>query len=196
MRTVYDDLIQEKPKELSKSIADITCKYINPDTKQPTIVPASHYEKELGKVTEKMVSQKVNYQFLAIIYDQLKSLMKSNEELFYKALILLDMNLKPKDLDIPKQVAINNAYESFKEMKSNAKTSKTEFHFMNPDVIAEYNRGLTDLDLQGEAISYSNFLEDELDGEVERMSEMNNDAEFSDEENDFEDTNEDIDLEL
>ena len=47
MRKQYDDFTQLKPKEMSKAISDMTYKYINPDTQEPTKVPFSHYEKIL-----------------------------------------------------------------------------------------------------------------------------------------------------
>ena len=56
MRKQYDDFTQLKLKDMSKSISDMTYKYINPDTKEPTKVPATHYEKILDQVTEKYMA--------------------------------------------------------------------------------------------------------------------------------------------
>ena len=50
MRKQYDDFVQLKEKDMSKYISDMTYEYINPETNAPTRVPASHYEKILGKV--------------------------------------------------------------------------------------------------------------------------------------------------
>ena len=38
MRKQYDDFTQLKLKDMSKSISDMTYKYINPDTNAPTKV--------------------------------------------------------------------------------------------------------------------------------------------------------------
>ena len=45
MRRQYDDFTQLKIKDMSKSISDMTYKYINPETQAPTKVPPTHYEK-------------------------------------------------------------------------------------------------------------------------------------------------------
>ena len=55
MRKVYDEFIQQKPKEMSKTLEDIAFKYINPETQQPTKVPAAHFEKELGQEIERAI---------------------------------------------------------------------------------------------------------------------------------------------
>ena len=52
MQKNYDDFTKMKPKEMSKTISDMTYNYINPETNMPTIVPASHYEKILNRVRE------------------------------------------------------------------------------------------------------------------------------------------------
>ena len=43
MRKQYDDFTQLKIKDMSKSISDMTYKYINPETQAPTRVPPVHY---------------------------------------------------------------------------------------------------------------------------------------------------------
>ena len=52
MRKQYDDFTQLKLKDMSKSISDMTYKYINPETQVPTVVPPGHYEKILDQVKE------------------------------------------------------------------------------------------------------------------------------------------------
>lgn len=74
MRKFYDDFIQSKPKEMAKLIEDMTFKYLNPESQQPTRVPATHYEKELGQEIERTVSQAVSLRFLTIMYDQISAL--------------------------------------------------------------------------------------------------------------------------
>ena len=57
MRKQYDDFTQLKIKDMSKSISDMTYKYINPDTQEPIKVPPAHYEKNLDRITEKYMSE-------------------------------------------------------------------------------------------------------------------------------------------
>ena len=63
---------------MSKSISDMTYRYINPDTQEPTKVPAVHYEKILDQVTEKYMSDITSRQFLTIMYNQLNALKKED----------------------------------------------------------------------------------------------------------------------
>ena len=74
MRKQYDDFTQLKIKDMSKSISDMTYKYINPETQSPTKVPPAHYEKILDQVTEKYMSDITSRQFLTIMYTQLSNL--------------------------------------------------------------------------------------------------------------------------
>lgn len=52
MRKQYDVFTQLKLKDMSKTISDMTYKYINPETQTPTVVPSGHYEKILDQVLE------------------------------------------------------------------------------------------------------------------------------------------------
>ena len=82
MRKQYDDFTQLKPKDMSKAISDMTLKYINPSTQEPTRVPPSHYEKILDQVTEKYMSDITSRQFLTIMYTQLSNLKKEDENVY------------------------------------------------------------------------------------------------------------------
>lgn len=85
MRKQYDDFTQLKLKEMSKSISDMTYKYINQETQTPTKVPANHYEKILDQVTEKYMSDITSRQFLMIMFNQLSNLKKEDEKYFNQA---------------------------------------------------------------------------------------------------------------
>ena len=65
---------------MSKSISDMTYKYINPETDKPTKVPPAHYEKILDQVTEKYMADITSRQFLTIMYNQLNGLKKEEQE--------------------------------------------------------------------------------------------------------------------
>ena len=56
MRKQYDDFTQLKIKDMSKAMSDMTYRYINPNTDEPTKVPPMHYEKILDQVTEKYMA--------------------------------------------------------------------------------------------------------------------------------------------
>ena len=189
MRKFYDDFIQSKPKEMAKLIEDMTFKYLNPESQQPTRVPATHYEKELVQEIERTVSQAVSLRFLTIMYDQLNLFKKENEDLFYKALICMDNNLNPKDLRISEQIALNHAYESLQEKQVE---EKRKFHFFNQDIVDEYRKGLTDPNLQAHAMEVSNFIEREEDRELNNVQNSNNNQPSSPEE-EYEEDQDDID---
>ena len=166
MRKFYDDFIQQKPKEMSKTLEYIVFKYTNPETHQPTKVPASHFEKEFGQEVERAISQSVNRQFLSIMYGQLNALKKDNEQLFYQALICIDNNINPKDLRLSEQIAINHTYDYIQEKQ---KVEKKEFHFFNKEISNEYHRAITDPNIQAEAMEISNFLENQESIELNRI---------------------------
>ena len=84
MRKQYDDFTQLKLKDMSKVMSDMTYKYINPETQEPTKVPAMHYEKILDQVTEKYMSEITSKQFLIIMYNQLNSLKKRMKNILIK----------------------------------------------------------------------------------------------------------------
>ena len=158
MRKQYDDFTQLKLKDMSKSISDMTYRYINPDTQEPTKVPAVHYEKILDQVTEKYMSDITSRQFLTIMYTQLSNLKKEDEKYFNQALLCMDMGLNPKDLRINEQIAIAYTYDF---MCNKQKEEKKDFHFLNKDIAEAYQESKTNQDLQAYAVRTSNILEEQ-----------------------------------
>ena len=157
MRKQYDDSTQLKLKDMSKSISDMTYRYINPDTQEPTKVPAVHYEKILDQVTEKYMSDITSRQFLTIMYNQLNALKKEDEKYFNQALLCMDIGLNPKDLRINEQIAIEYI-DSFINDKKNYE--KKNFHFLSSDIIEAYDEAKSDTRLQTMVVRDSNKLED------------------------------------
>ena len=156
MRKQYDDFTQLKIKDMSKSISDMTFKYINPETNEPTKVPSSHYEKILDQVTEKYMSDITSRQFLTIMYNQLTALKKEDEKYFNQALLCMDLGLNPKDLRIDEQISIeftNNYIEDKKNF------DKKNFHFLSEDIINSYEESKNDPQLQSAIIRQSNEVE-------------------------------------
>ena len=157
MRKQYDDFTQLKLKDMSKSISDMTYRYINPDTQEPTKVPAVHYEKILDQVTEKYMSDITSRQFLTIMYNQLNALKKEDEKYFNQALLCMDIGLNPKDLRINEQIAIEYI-DSFINDKKNYE--KKNFHFLSSDIIEAHDEAKSDTRLQTMVVRDSNKLED------------------------------------
>ena len=157
MRKQYDDFTQLKLKDMSKSISDMTYKYINPDTQEPTKVPAVHYEKILDQVTEKYMADITSRQFLTIMYNQLSALKKEDEKYFNQALLCMDIGLNPKDLRIDEQIAIEYTNSFIEDKKI---YEKKNFHFLSEDIVKAYDEAKNDPNLQATVVRESNKNED------------------------------------
>ena len=157
MRKQYDDFTQLKIKDMSKTISDMTYKYINPETQEPTRVPANHYEKILEQVTEKYMGEITSRQFLTIMFNQLSALKKEDEKYFYQALLCMDMGLNPKDLRIEDQIALTYTYDflTYKQQEE-----KKDFHLLSSDIVEEYFEAKNNPRLQADAIRISNANEE------------------------------------
>ena len=156
MRKQYDDFTQLKPKDMSKAISDMTLKYINPSTQEPTRVPPSHYEKILDQVTEKYMADITSRQFLTIMYNQLSALKKEDEKYFNQALLCMDMGLNPKDLRIEEQIAIEYTNSFIDDKKQ---YEKKNYHFLSEDIINAYNESKNNPELQSDVVRESNRVE-------------------------------------
>ena len=156
MRKQYDDFTQLKLKDMSKTISDMTYKYINPDTQTPTVVPAGHYEKILDQVQEQYMGEITSRQFLVIMYNQLNALKKEDEKYFNQALLCMDMGLNPKDLRINEQIAITYTNDSIEDKQ---KTEKKNFHMLSEDIVSNFEYAKSDPRLQSDVIRFSNSIE-------------------------------------
>lgn len=156
MRKQYDDFTQLKLKDMSKSISDMTYKYINPETQEPTRVPPVHYEKILDQVTEKYMGEITSRKFLTIMYEQLNALKKEDDKYFQQALICLDQGINPKDLRVNEQIALTYTYEYMNEKQ---KELKKDYHFLSEDISDTFSESKNNPRLQSEIIKYSNMLD-------------------------------------
>ena len=156
MRKQYDDFTQLKLKDMSKTISDMTYKYINPETQTPTVVPAGHYEKILDQVQEQYMGEITSRQFLVIMYNQLNALKKEDEKYFNQALLCMDMGLNPKDLRINEQIAITYTNDYIDEKQ---KTEKKTFHMLSEDIVSNFEYAKSDPRLQSDVIRFSNSIE-------------------------------------
>ena len=157
MRKQYDDFTQLKVKDMSKSISDMTYKYINPETNTPTKVPPMHYEKILSQVTEKYMADVTSKQFLNIMYTQLVNLKKEDENYFNQALVCMDIGINPKDLRIDEQIAIKIISEYIDDKKKN---EKKNYHFLSEDIVETFNEAKNNPELQSSIIKESNRVEE------------------------------------
>ena len=157
MRKQYDDFTQLKLKDMSKSISDMTYKYINPETQTPTKVPPQHYEKILDQVTEKYMADITSRQFLTIMYNQLSALKKEDEKYFNQALLCMDIGLNPKDLRLDEQIALEYS-NGFIEDKKIAE--KKDFHFLDIDIVSSFEEAKNNPALQAQIVRESNKYED------------------------------------
>jgi len=158
MRRQYDDFTQLKIKDMSKTISDMTFEYINPETQEPTKVPAAHYENILNQVQEQYLSDITSRQFLNIMYTQLSNLKKEDEKYFNQALLCLDLGLNPKDLRINEQIALSYTEDYINTKKVE---EKKNFHLLSSDIIEQYVGSKNDPILQAQIIRESNYIDKE-----------------------------------
>lgn len=156
MRKQYDDFTQMKLKDMCKNISDMTYTYINPETHEPTKVPASHYEKILDQVKEQYMEEITQRQFLTIMYNQLSALKKEDEKYFQQAMLCLDLGINPKDLRVNEQIALGYTYNFLDDKK---KAEKKNFHLLNQDIVDAFNNSMDNPIIQAKALK---FTEDEV----------------------------------
>ena len=76
MKTQFDDFQKMNLKKTCKAIEEMTYTYVNPETHQPTQVPAKHYEKILGQSVEQFLDETIKIAMLNNVYNQLIFLEK------------------------------------------------------------------------------------------------------------------------
>lgn len=144
MNKQFDLFVKMKIKELSENISRMTYAYINPDTKQPTVVPAKHYKDILDQPVEVMVNDQVKRQFLNIMFKQMKSLKEEEPVLFYETLLLMDMNKTPDSLELNEEAAIKITAQ---ELVEDEKTLKKKFHLVDFEHLDKYEDTKNDSEL-------------------------------------------------
>ncbi len=152
MRKQYDDFTQMKLKDMSKSISDMTYTYINPETGQPTKVPAAHYEKILDQVKEQYMEEITSRQFLTIMYNQLSALKKEDEKYFQQAILCIDLGINPKDLRVNEQIALGYTYNFLDDKQ---KAEKKNFHLLNQDIVDAFNESKDSPIIQAQALEFT-----------------------------------------
>ena len=154
MRKNYDDFLQLKPKDMSKTISDVTYTFINPETQKPTVVPPAHYEKFLEKIHEQALDEVTKNKFLT----------SEDEKYFIQALMCLDMNLKPNDLRINEQIALGLTYENIEKRKG---LEKKNFHILDSQVLDYFENAKSNPEIQADVIRSSEEYEEEMDNDLD-----------------------------
>lgn len=186
MTKYFDEFTKLKQKEMSKTLEDITYKYINPETHQPTKVPASHFDKEFNREIERQISAGVNRQMLMIMYSTIADLKNNSPELFTKAMICLDNGIAPKDMRLDEQIALSETYKEFEEVINPPRKSKNNtFHLLNNDINNSYERLKNSPEVQAEMMQMYNQFLDQEDNDLENAK-KETDAISENKEDDFE----------
>ncbi len=144
----------------------MTYTYINPDTKEPTKVPAAHYEKNIRcSKRKKYMGEITSRQFLTIMYNQLNALKKKKmKNIFNRLYYVLTWGINPKDLRVDEQIAIAYTHDYIEDKQKNKK--KKNFHLLSRDIIDTYIESKESPIIQAEAIEPTNEYEDNLDYDI------------------------------
>lgn len=142
------DLFQKmKIKEVCENISRMTYAYINPDTKQPTVVPSKHYKDILDQPVEVLVNDQVKKQFLNIMFKQMKTLKEEEPILFNETLLLLDLNKTPDSLELNEEAALKITAT---ELVESEKTQKKKFHLVDNAYLDSYEATKNDSELMAQ----------------------------------------------
>ena len=142
------DLFQKmKIKEVCENISRMTYAYINPDTKQPTVVPSKHYKDILDQPVEVLVNDQVKKQFLNIMFKQMKTLKEEEPILFNETLLLMDLNKTPDSLELNEEAALKITAT---ELVENEKTQKKKFHLFDNEYLNAYENTKNDSELMAQ----------------------------------------------
>ena len=156
----YDEFSKLGQKDMSKRISEMTYLYVNPETNKPTVVPAKHYDQILGQIKEELILPMTLRNFLVTMYTQLKALYDEEPKLFQEALLCLELGLKPKDLKINEQIALQLTSEMLEENRKGKK-----FHLLDSNIIDFFNEIKEDPDVHAQILRESNSMERDDDFE-------------------------------
>ena len=120
MKKQFDEFQKMKLKEMCKTIEDMTYTYINPETKNPTVVPAKHYENILNKTIEQFIEDSLKIEMMNNVFKQMNMLMTEYKQDLIKSLICMDKGLKPTDLSFAETIALNETYHYIDEKMNKA----------------------------------------------------------------------------
>ena len=144
MNKQFDLFVKMKLKELCENISRMTYAYINPETNQPTVVPAKHYREILDQPVEVLVNDQVKRQFLNIMFKQMKALKEEEPVLFNETLLLMDLNKTPDSLELNEEAALKLTAH---QLVDSEKTLKKSFQLVDQDHLSKYEETKNDSEL-------------------------------------------------
>lgn len=144
MNKQFDLFVKMKLKELCENISRMTYAYINPETNQPTVVPAKHYREILDQPVEVLVNDQVKRQFLNIMFKQMKALKEEEPVLFNETLLLMDLNKTPDSLELNEEAALKLTAQ---QLVDSEKILKKSFHLIDQDHLSKYEETKNDSQL-------------------------------------------------
>ena len=121
-KTYFDDFTKLPIDKMSQAISDMTYSF------NETKVPKKHYKDTLSKGYEEVLKDSISISLVNTIYGILENLKKESPQLFYKALLLLDMNIKPSAITNDKYQAMAFTAECYEQSKSKTMLDK---HFLD-----------------------------------------------------------------
>lgn len=148
----YDEFSRLGQKDMSKRMSEMTYLYVNPETNRPTIVPAKHYDQILGQIKEELILPMTLRNFLITMYTQLKALYDEEPKLFREALLCLELGLKPKDLKISEQIALQMTSEMLEENRKGKK-----FRLLDSSIIDFFDEIKDSPEVHAQVLRESNF---------------------------------------
>lgn len=128
MKKQFEDFQKLKLKDACKAMENMAYAYINPETKQPTHVPAKHFENILNKTVELVLDEKLKVEMLNNVYKQVLFLKQEYGKDFIKSLICMDMGIKPSDMLLVQSIALEETYDYVVQSQE---TQKKDFHILN-----------------------------------------------------------------
>lgn len=137
-KTYYDDFTKLPLTKMAQAISDITYGY------KETQVPKEHYKKALSAGYEEIVSANVSVKLVETIYNMLDGLQKESPRLFYQALVLLDMGIKPSTMSAQQYQALSLVSDDFEQNK--------KAHMLNAQTYENFN----DVLLNGTTCHFNN----------------------------------------
>lgn len=159
MNKQFDMFVKMKIKELCENISRMTYAYVNPETKLPTVVPASHYRNILDQPVEVMVNDQIKRQFLNIMYKQMKALKEEEPSLFMETLLLMDLNKTPDSLSLNEEAALKLTVDKLSELE---KEKKKGFHLLDQNYLDSFNETKSNQELMAEIVGMKEPKEERI----------------------------------
>lgn len=166
MKKQFDEFQKMKLKEMCKTMEDMTYSYINPETQNPTVVPAKHYENILNKTIEQFIEDTLKIEMMNNVFKQMNMLMSEYKQDLIKSLICMDKGIKPTDLSLVQTIALNETYHYIDEKIS---LQKKKFHLLDQEYLDKFDEFMNNKRLHSQILNAQVDEQEleELDEELE-----------------------------